>query len=71
MKADFERPEILVFSFRVNTFASHLKIIFMRKLFIMMMAFLLPVSALEMRADETKVDKILKSGSKGKIEQGC
>ena len=31
----------------------------MRKLFILMMAFLLPVSALEMRADETKVDKIL------------
>lgn len=31
----------------------------MRKLFILIMAFLLPVSALEMRADETKVDKIL------------
>ena len=70
MKADFERPEILVFSFRVNTFASHLKIIFMRKLFILMMAFLLPVSALEMRADETKVDKILiRVDRKGKLSR--
>ena len=52
VKTDFERPEILVFSSRVNTFVSHLKFIFMRKLFILMMAFLLPVFALEMRADE-------------------
>jgi hypothetical protein len=52
VKTDFERPEILIFSSRVNTFVSHLKFIFMRKLFILMMAFLLPVSALEMRADE-------------------
>lgn len=33
VKTDFERPEILVFSSRVNTFASHLKIIFYEKTF--------------------------------------
>ena len=42
----------------------------MRKLFILMMAFLLPVSALEMRADETKVDKILiRVDRKGKLSR--
>lgn len=42
----------------------------MRKLFILIMAFLLPVSALEMRADETKVDKIpIRVDRKGKLSR--
>ena len=68
VKTYFERPKILVFSSRVNTFASHLKIIFMRKLFILMMAFLLPVSALEMRAEYTTESGDVYSGETDSLQ---
>ena len=68
VKTYFERPEILVFSSRVNTFASHLKIISMRKLFILMMAFLLPVSALEMRAEYTTESGDVYSGETDSLQ---
>ena len=54
MKFHFERPDFLALPHYIHTFATNQKANFMKKIIIIMMALLLPLSAFEMSADNEK-----------------